>query len=259
MTANAQNVKEQMALVPMEHELTVYNTMAQRAVASKMYRNIGDDAAVMTIMLSARELGISPMTAINGGLNIIQGRVEISARMMNALIRRAGHSIQCIESSDNVCRLKGKRRDTGDEEEASFSIEEAKRAGLIKPGGGWTKYPSDMLYARALSRLARRLFSDVIGCAYVEGEIIDAKVEVVQNVQPQQIEQEAEIIDQKDNDVFRNFVAHFDKDEGMFMAKYIQIVHEKLEMSYKDIIAKYHSDPNGFMEKFEKWKEQQSK
>jgi hypothetical protein len=36
------------------------------------------------------------------------------------------------------------------------------------------KYPEDMLYNRALSRLARRLFADVIGTSYIEGEIREA-------------------------------------------------------------------------------------
>lgn len=49
---------------------------------------------------------------------------------------------------------------------------------MIKPGGVWAKYPEDMIYARALSRLARRLFADVIGTAYVEGEIREEKLEM---------------------------------------------------------------------------------
>ena len=41
----------------------------------------------------------------------------------------------------------------------------------MRGGGGWEKYASDMLFARCISRLARRLFADVISTAYVEGEI----------------------------------------------------------------------------------------
>ncbi len=245
-------VNEKMELVPKEHELMVYDTMAKQAVQSKFYRSFGDAAAVMTLMLSARELGISPMSALNGGLNIIQGKVEISARMMNALIRRAGHSIKTLECTDTMCKLQGKRSDNGDTEDVTFSIEDAKKAGLVKPGGGWSKYPSDMLYARALSRLARRLYPDVIGCSYVEGEIIDAKVEVVRNDNPMPI-----IVDD-DKIHLIEFITKFDKDEKMYMTEYIKQVHEKYELSYQEIVRKYNTDPKGFEEKYEKWKTQQS-
>jgi len=145
---------------PSEHEMMVFQTMAKAAVDSKMYKGVGEQAGVMMIMLSARELGIPPCQALNGGINIINGKAEISARMMSALIRKAGHEIRIKESTENLCVLVGTRKDTGESQEASFSLEEAQRAGLVKIGGGWAKWPKDMCFARALSRLARQLFSD---------------------------------------------------------------------------------------------------
>ncbi len=157
--------------VPSAQELMVYQTWAKTAVESNMYRGIGKEAGVMMIMLAAREFGIGPAQALNGGLNIIEGKVELSARMMSALIRRARHSVQVLESTDKVCRIKGIRRDTGDTLISGFTIEEAQQAGLVKEKGAWRKCPQDMLFARAMSRLARQLFADVIGIGYVEGEI----------------------------------------------------------------------------------------
>jgi len=92
---------------------------------------------------------------------------------MNGLIRRAGHSIKIVVSSDTHCTLLGTRSD-GDSFETSFTMDDAIKAGLAS-GNVWKKYPADMLYNRCMSRLARRLFSDVIGNAYVEGEIKEAK------------------------------------------------------------------------------------
>ena len=132
------------SLTPSDHEMMVYQTMAKQAVASKMYRGVGDEAGVIMVMLAAREMGIPPMSALNGGVNIINGKVEIAARMMSAMIRRAGHSITIKECTDTSCTLLGKRRDTHDTAEVSYTIEEAKKAGLIKPGGGWTRNPKDM-------------------------------------------------------------------------------------------------------------------
>lgn len=164
---------------PSEHELMVFQTMAKAAVDSKMYRGVGEQSGVMMIMLAARELGIPPCQALNGGINIIQGKVEISARMMSALIRKAGHRIEVKQNDENSCTLIGKRSDTGETLYSSFTLAEAQKAGLVKPGGGWTKWPKDMCFARALSRLARQLFSDVIGIGYVEGEIKALEAEIV--------------------------------------------------------------------------------
>jgi hypothetical protein len=94
--------------------------------------------------------------------------------MMNGMIRKAGHKLE-ITSTKAACSIRGTRNDTGETYVASFSVDDAKNAGLFKAGGGWDKYPEDMCFARALSRLARRLFPDVIGTAYVEGEIEDGE------------------------------------------------------------------------------------
>lgn len=140
-----------------------------------MYRNVGKEAGIMMIMLAAREYNIGPAQALNGGLHIIEGKVELSARMMSALIRRAKHTLQIIESTDKKCTIRGRRHDTNEMHTVTFTIEEAQQAGLIKDRGGWKKNPIDMLYARAVSRLARQLFSDVIGIGYIEGEIRDSR------------------------------------------------------------------------------------
>jgi hypothetical protein len=162
--------------VPSQHEMAVYQVMSKQAAESKMYKNIGDENGLMMVMLAARELGIGPVQALNGGLNIINGKVEISARLMNAMIRRSGHRLKIKETSDKACIIEGIRSDTGESLTASYTLEEAKIAGLVKPGGGWTKNPKDMCFARALSRLARQLFADVIGIGYIEGEISNNNV-----------------------------------------------------------------------------------
>ena len=166
-------IADPIKLVPAQHEMQVFYTMAEAAVESKFYKHLGDKSAVMMIMLAARELNIPPMMALNKGIQNIQGNLEISARLMNALMRRSGISIQTIESTALKCTLKG-TRPNGDTETVSYSVADAQVAGLVKAGGGWTKNPTDMCYSRAISRLARRLAPDVIGGCYVEGEISDS-------------------------------------------------------------------------------------
>lgn len=161
------------ALMPSAAEFQMLQVIAKNAQDSGLYSGVGQQAKIFMVLLAARELGVSPMLALNGGIWNISGKIEISARLMNGLIRRAGHSIKIIVSNDTHCTLLGTRTD-GDSFECSFDMEDAIKAGLAG-GNVWKKYPADMLYNRCMSRLARRLFSDVIGNSYVEGEIREAK------------------------------------------------------------------------------------
>jgi hypothetical protein len=164
--------------VPTESELNSYKIIATIAASNPYWRKLGGGgneesvvATILSVMLLARELGISPMQAVSGGINNIQGKFELSARLMNQLLRKHGHTLKIKIMTDEVCTIWGKRRDTGEEMEVSYHIEEAKMAGLVKQGGGWMKNPQDMLFARCISRIARRLAPDCIGGCYVEGEL----------------------------------------------------------------------------------------
>lgn len=153
---------------PTTDELKNLSMIASTAMKSGLYG--GCQEKILMTLLSARELNIGPMMALNGGIWNIKGKVELSSRLMGALIRRGGHTINVIECNEKKCILKGKRKDNGDECIASFTIEDATIAGLAN-NSNWKNYTEDMLYARALSRLARRLYADIIGNCYVEGEI----------------------------------------------------------------------------------------
>ena len=133
------------------------------------YKKLGE-AGIFAIVEKARSIGVNPLDGLNGGMYFVDGKVELSAAMMNQLIRQAGHSVtKDKRSDDTVCILHGKRADNGDTWSESFSIADAKLANIYR--NTWLKYPRDMLFARALSRLARQLYPDVIKGCYVEGEI----------------------------------------------------------------------------------------
>jgi hypothetical protein len=243
--------------MPTEHEMMVFQTMCKSAVDSKMYKGIGDQAGVMMIMLAARELGIPPCQAINGGLNIIQGKVEISARMMSALIRKAGHQIKVQECTTTQCVLVGKRCDTGEVQSSSFSVAEAQLAGLIKPGGGWIKWPKDMCFARALSRLARQLFSDVIGIGYVEGEISQA-TEIKPSLDEDLISEEeliSEDVELESEQVYVDkFLNLFDKEDRIEAMQYLRVVMAHFEWSMIATIKELMKDHRRLSEKFNSWR-----
>jgi len=166
------------ALVPQDDfsnalvELEQTQRMCATLMKTPHYAKLGE-VGVFTIVQKARSVGINPLDALNGAMFFVQGKVELTANTMNYMIRQKGHSItQDPKSNAQICILHGKRADNGDTMTCSFSIDDAKRAGIYR--NQWDKYPDDMLFARALTRLARRLFPDTCKGMYVEGEISQA-------------------------------------------------------------------------------------
>lgn len=161
--------------------------------------------AICAAILTGRELEIGPMQALKQ-IAIIDGKASLSAELMVALIRRAGHSILEVERSAESCTVVGKRRDSGDEIEVTWTITQANNAGLLSKKN-WQNYPEAMLWARAVSQLARMLFPDLIaGIGYTPDELgsdgRDSTTVVYEDVAPSAEEgevavnaEEGEIID----------------------------------------------------------------
>lgn len=238
-----------LASIPTDHEMTVFNVMAKQAVQSKFYKTIGDESAVMMIMLSARELNIPPVMALNGGIRMINGVMELSARAMNMMIRRAGHSIQVQDESNTQCILVGKRKDNGDVLKVSYTIQEAHAAKLVKEGGAWTKIPKDMLFARALSRLARRLFADVIGNAYIEGEVSDPTGSSISNTYVQHMDdisvevlKSPEVEVQNVEDIFIEFMKTRDPADENLWREFINVVGQHYSWNFHETIEEFTKD-----------------
>jgi len=163
------------------------------------YAKMGQEG-IFAIVETAKSLNIDPRQALGGGLYFVRGKVEMSARMMNALIRSKKHSItRDKRSDDTICILHGRRADNDDCWTESFSLDEAKKAGLYRASGPWATFTRDMLFARALSRLARQLFPDIVGNCYVEGEIsLDPNIkdtsEIVTELQDQRTDKEVKAL-----------------------------------------------------------------
>jgi len=132
----------------------------------------GSVPAVAAAILTARELGVPPMTGL-ANIHVIKGKTGLNALLMRALIQSKGHQWQDVEVTDTRVVIRGRRRGETEWAEASFNADQAKRAGIqLQP------YPQDKLYARATVRLARRKFADVIaGMPYSAEELEDGELD----------------------------------------------------------------------------------
>jgi hypothetical protein len=239
------------ASIPSEHEMMVFHTMAEQAVKSKMYRGVGESSSVMMIMLAARELGIAPMQALNGGLHIIEGKVEISARLMHAMIRRAGHRVRVIQSTDDICILEGTRGDTGETLEVSYSIKDAEKAGLVKDRGGWKKCPKDMCFARGISRLSRQHFPDVIGIGYVEGEIVPTTGYEVKDITQQVDDGKVQF------EVLSEYSLVFPNEDMILAMEFLEVVKKHFGWDTVYAVKELLKDKPKLVDKFGVWKAKQ--
>jgi hypothetical protein len=151
-----------------KHKIDTYKELATIAVRSGCYGQMSVDQAT-NVMLSAADLGVSPMKALNGGFHVIKGKITMAGHLISDRIRSAGHSIKVVEHTRDKCVIIGVRKDNQDSYKSEFDMEDAKLAGLLA-SPTWKSYPKDMLYNRAIARLGRVLFSDVVGACYSEDE-----------------------------------------------------------------------------------------
>lgn len=232
-----------------ETELNMYKLIAHTVAKTPYWSKLGGEEAVLSIMLMGKEVGISPMIAISGLIHPVLGNVEISGKGMCYLIRKAGHTLKLKLLTTEKCTIEGTRKDTGEVMEASFTLEEARVANLIKPGGAWIKSPQDMLYWRAISRLARRLFTDCIGGCYIEGEIQETVgKKPMETIDPANLE-EVEV-----EEVDLEMPEGISKDEA---ERYISFLSEQHQKSSADIKKAAQANYEEFWKTFKKWSEDQ--
>lgn len=139
---------------------------------SGYFRGITDEAQAIVKILYGQELGFSPVASMMG-IHIVEGKPELGANMLASLVKQsARYDYRVTVHTDEECAI-----EFFEESESigtsTFSIRDARRAGIAKAGSGWEKYPRAMLFARALSSGVRTYCPDVAAGppVYVQGEI----------------------------------------------------------------------------------------
>jgi hypothetical protein len=120
------------------------------------------------IVLKGYELGLSFTSSLEL-IQVVEGKPTLSPRGALALVLNSpvceGVKIDDLADAKGApagCKVWMKRVG-GFEYTVTWTMEDAKRAGLIKPNSGWEKYPAQMLKWRAVGFCADVVFPDVIG------------------------------------------------------------------------------------------------
>jgi hypothetical protein len=125
----------------------------------KNYR--GNAAAATAAILTGRELGLPPMTALRH-VQLVEGSATLSAEYKRARVLAAGHEFDVLEITTELCTVSGRRRGSHKPPTViTFTMQDARTAKLVKDRGAWTTRPRRMLFARAGTELCDFLFADV--------------------------------------------------------------------------------------------------
>ncbi len=155
-----------------KHELSngVWGTILAVAPTMKDSRLFGvaTEAQAAAIMAKGYELGLGLTTSFEF-INVIENKPTLTPRGALAIVQQSGllESMKIDERRDKngkpeSCSVTLKRAG-GFEYTATFSMADAAQAGIVKPGGAWEKYPSNMLRWRAIGYAIDVVFPDVTG------------------------------------------------------------------------------------------------
>jgi hypothetical protein len=161
-----------------DRDLTATVEYARKLAASdllpKSYQ--GKPQNVLLAVEYGRALGLDPLTAINM-THVVQGKPTASAQLVNALVRRAGHTLR-VRGDETSATCKIIRNDDDFEFVATWTIERAKQAGVLS-NPVWKTYPANMLKARAITECARDACPEVLAGISYTAEEIGGAVEVI--------------------------------------------------------------------------------
>lgn len=168
--------RQQFDLSPQtfEQALTFSNYLADSDMVPKDFK--GKPGNCLVAIQWGMEIGLKPLQAMQN-IAVINGRPSLWGDAVIALVRSSPLCEYIIEEDDGrTATCKVKRR--GEPEQSrSFSMDDAKAAGLLGKQGPWTQYPKRMRQMRARAFAVRDVFPDVLKGLPVAEEVMDTPTE----------------------------------------------------------------------------------
>lgn len=144
----------------LEEAMQFAKIMADSDLVPKDFK--GKPGNILVAIQKGLEIGLSPMGALES-IAVINGRASLWGDGMLALVQASPvyewHDESQSTPQKGVCVIKRKGHP---EHRSEFSLEDAKRAGLLGKPGPWTQYTSRMLTLRARAFALRDKFADAL-------------------------------------------------------------------------------------------------
>ena len=120
-----------------------------------------------------KDLGLAPLQATQN-IAVINGRPALWGDAVPALViasKQCEYINMTFENQTAICKVK---RVNQPEHISTFSMQQARTAGLLEKQGPWKQYPDRMLQNRARAFALRDVFPDVLKGLYTAEELIDS-------------------------------------------------------------------------------------
>lgn len=157
-----------------DQALTFSQYLADSDMVPKDFK--GKPGNCLIAMQWGAELGLKPLQALQN-LAVINGRPALWGDAVIALVRSSPLCEFVIETDDGstaTCRVK---RRGEPEQQRTFSMDDARAAGLLGKSGPWTQYPRRMRQMRARAFALRDVFPDVLRGMPMAEELQDTPAE----------------------------------------------------------------------------------
>ncbi len=157
-----------------EQAMKFSQMLADSELVPKDFR--GKPGNCLIAMQWGSELGLKPLQALSN-IAVVNGRAALWGDAVIALVRSSPICEYVQESDDgHTATCRAKRR--GEPEQVvTFSMDDAKQAGLAGKQGPWSQYPKRMRQMRARAFALRDVFPDVLRGMPVAEEVMDTPTE----------------------------------------------------------------------------------
>jgi 5'-3' exonuclease len=156
--------------------------LAKKLYESRLFPGFPNEQAVLAVILRGRALGLDATTALST-FHVIEGRPSMHASLIVGLVLRckACEYFELSESTPERALWVTKRVGGKREVPMSYDLEEARKAGLLRPSksgkpSNWETRPKTMLRWRAATELARAVYPDIVTGLYTPDELSDGAV-----------------------------------------------------------------------------------
>jgi hypothetical protein len=150
------------ALATVERTDDELNTLGRNLVASGCFPDTSTAAQAVVKMLAGAELGLGPIDAMRSFHVLTDGKIAPSAALLARAVKaHPRYHYTVAEFTDEACELVF--WEDGDESGTSrYTLDDARRAGLIRDKSAWVKQPRNMLFNRAITNGVAWFAPDVL-------------------------------------------------------------------------------------------------